>query len=113
MLPGQRHGDDALERVAKHACPARMGYTVGAARHEHEGDDVEGAEAGPQRQRGNHLAFFGNCVDNTSEQDRFGEGGDGQRDVGESKPRSDLEVGPEVPEDAGIKADQPHARTTE
>ena len=57
MMPGERHGDDALEGFAQHAGAARMGQPVGAARHQHEGNDVEGAEAGPERQRRNDIAL--------------------------------------------------------
>ena len=106
MMPGQRHGDDALEGVAKHACPARMGYTVGAARHQHEGDDVEGAEAGPQRQRGNHFALFGDCVDDTPEQDRFGDGHHGEDDVGAADERDALPVGAKIPECSPVNFEQ-------
>ena len=51
VMPRERHGDDALEGIAKHAGAAGMRQPVGAARHEHESDDVEDAEAGPQGQR--------------------------------------------------------------
>ncbi len=58
MVPGERHRDDALEGLAKHAGAARMRDAVGAARHQHEGDDVERAEAGPKRKRRKRLRAF-------------------------------------------------------
>ena len=84
VMPGERHGDDTLEGFAKHTRPARMGDAVGSARHENVGDDVECAQAGPQRQRGHDFTFFGDCVDDPAEQDRLGDGHHGQHDIGDA-----------------------------
>src|SRR5258705_7213239 len=69
MMPGERHGDNPLERLAKNLAPPRMGKAVRAARHQNERDNVEGADSGPHGERRKNRAMGGDSVNHAAEHD--------------------------------------------
>ncbi len=81
LMPGKRHGDDALEGIAHHLQPAPVGEPVGPARHQYEGEDVEDAERSPRQERGSDRLVLGHALDDPAEQNRFRHGDEGQHDV--------------------------------
>ncbi len=83
-----------------------MGDAVGAARHQHEGDDVEGAEPGPQRQRRQQIALVGDGVDDAAEQDRLGDRHDGEDDVRAADEGDAPLVCTEIPERSPVNFEQ-------
>ena len=106
LMPGKRHGNDALEGFAKYARPPCMGDTIRATGHEDEGDNVESAEAGPQRQRGKHFALLGYRVYDTPEQDRLGDGDHGKHDIGAADESDTLLVGAKISECSPVNFEQ-------
>jgi hypothetical protein len=73
-----------------------MSKPVGAARHQHEGDDVEGAEGGPDGERREHRVFFGDGADHPPEQDWLDNRDRGQHDVGGQDQRDALLIGRQI-----------------
>jgi hypothetical protein len=111
LVPGQWHGDDAFERLAQHLAAARMRQAVGAACDQNEGDDVERAEARPQRHCRNDFRLSSDGIDDTPEQDRFSNGHDCQHDVGCANQPDLLAVGGKIAEGSPINFKQRHFGT--
>ena len=122
-VEGERQFEHVLEIVRHDAEPAPVRESVGIERDEDAGADREEPEADPgdderhQRPEGHRRApdglRAGEDIDDAAEEDRLGEGRYRERHVGERQPRPDLQVGSELPQNAGIEPDQPHAATTE
>ena len=96
VMPGERHGDDALEGLAQHFRAAGMGKTIGAARHQNESDNVEGAKGCPDSEGRKHRTVIGNGVDHPAEQDRLQDGDHSERDVGAADQRNALLVSRQI-----------------
>jgi len=106
VVPGERHGDHALEGVAEHPCPARMREAVGAARHQNGGHDVEDAETGPEDERRDQFLVTGNRIDDPAEQDRLGDGHHGKDDVGAADQGYSPPIRAQIPESPPVNLEQ-------
>ncbi len=109
LVPRERHGDDALEGLAKHGDAAGMRQPIGAPRHENESDDVEDSEADPKGQGIHQVVLFGDRVDDLSEQDRLGDHNHAERDICRADQGHLLPFGSEIPQCSPVDLKQRHA----
>ncbi len=111
LMPGERHGDHAFERLTQHRAAARVRQAVGATRDQHEGDDVEKAKACPQRQRRHHFRLGGDGVDDAAKQDRFCNGDGSESDIGCADEEHFPLFSAEVPQGSPVDFQQGHVAT--
>jgi hypothetical protein len=117
-MEGERQLEHVLEIVRHGGEAAAVRQLVGMQRHDHPGDDGEEPETDPgkdQRHQPRHCDRLAvralalrQDVDDATEQDGLGEGGDGQPDIGQGEKGPELQVGAELAENADIEADKPH-----
>jgi hypothetical protein len=113
-LEGQ--AERVLEVVREHRELAAVGEAVRVERDEDAGHDREEPEGRPEARQGDDGvdrlpgARRVEPVDDAAEEDRLGERGDGEEHVGDGQPDAEPALGPELPEDASVEAQQLHGR---
>ncbi len=113
----QGQAQRVLEVVREHRELAPVGEAVRVERDEDARHDREEPERGPEaRERDDRVDRLPRArrvepVDDAAEEDRLGERGDGEEHVGDGQPDAEPPLGPELPEDASVEAQQLHGRT--
>ena len=106
LVPGKRHGDDALEGFAQHFRTPLVSETVGAAGDEHECNDVEGAETCPHDKFADRVGALGDGADDLTQQQRLVNRDHRKHDVCQGDQGETLLVGSKIAERSPVDLQQ-------